>query len=384
MLTGLYSSGVKVVGSLIDGNGRGLRVTDADGQYGDIQKNTDGSLHLYNREWGGNVKLSGQNISGTYKTLLEADPDGSTVLYHAGASMLYTSGGGVTANGAISADSTGSGGHIALSSNKGAIELTREAGGAFIDFKSSTGEDFDARIVENAGGFTLSGSSGTLSKFTATNVDLYYAGTLSLRTVPNGFYQYDTSGNAASIQTFSTDWTFTNEEDGGLLILRGFTSGHALANVMIGDPDGAVSLYYAGSKKFDTTANGFYFTDGTDTGELAMASGQLYIKNLNHGGNINIAGEKADGSYSAILIADPDYGLSLYFGGTACISTTASNSKYGIHFSQTSNKLLCGTGSPEGAITAVVGSMYLRTDGGTGTTLYIKESGTGNTGWIAK
>jgi hypothetical protein len=43
-----------------------------------------------------------------------------------------------------------------------------------------------------------------------------------------------------------------------------------------------------------------------------------------------------------------------------------------------------GQGSPEGVIIATVGSMYLRTDGGTGTTLYIKESGTGNTGWVAK
>ena len=35
-----------------------------------------------------------------------------------------------------------------------------------------------------------------------------------------------------------------------------------------------------------------------------------------------------------------------------------------------------GTGSPEGVITAPVGSTYSRTDGGSGTTLYIKESGT--------
>lgn len=43
-----------------------------------------------------------------------------------------------------------------------------------------------------------------------------------------------------------------------------------------------------------------------------------------------------------------------------------------------------GTGSPEGVVTANVGTMYLRSDGGAGTTLYIKESGTGNTGWVAK
>ncbi len=42
-----------------------------------------------------------------------------------------------------------------------------------------------------------------------------------------------------------------------------------------------------------------------------------------------------------------------------------------------------GTGSPEGVLTAPVGTVYVRTDGGAGTCLYVKESGTGNTGWIA-
>lgn len=43
-----------------------------------------------------------------------------------------------------------------------------------------------------------------------------------------------------------------------------------------------------------------------------------------------------------------------------------------------------GSGSPEGVTTAPVGSMYLRSDGGAGTSLYVKQSGTGNTGWAAK
>lgn len=41
-----------------------------------------------------------------------------------------------------------------------------------------------------------------------------------------------------------------------------------------------------------------------------------------------------------------------------------------------------GAGTPEGAVTAPVGSLYGRTDGGNGTTLYVKEVGTGNTGWV--
>jgi parallel beta-helix repeat protein len=47
-------------------------------------------------------------------------------------------------------------------------------------------------------------------------------------------------------------------------------------------------------------------------------------------------------------------------------------------------RVLAGAGAPEGAIAAPTGSLYLRTDGGAGSSLYIKESGTGNTGWVAK
>ena len=46
--------------------------------------------------------------------------------------------------------------------------------------------------------------------------------------------------------------------------------------------------------------------------------------------------------------------------------------------------IVSGSGSPEGVVTAPVGSLYLRLDGGTSTTLYVKETGTGNTGWVAK
>ena len=43
-----------------------------------------------------------------------------------------------------------------------------------------------------------------------------------------------------------------------------------------------------------------------------------------------------------------------------------------------------GAGSPEGFVVAKVGTLYRRTDGSTGSTLYVKESGAGNTGWAAK
>lgn len=57
----------------------------------------------------------------------------------------------------------------------------------------------------------------------------------------------------------------------------------------------------------------------------------------------------------------------------------------GIKFAGNGNVLWrCGAGTPEGAVTAPVGSLFTRTDGGLLSTLYVKESGTGNTGWVAK
>jgi hypothetical protein len=43
-----------------------------------------------------------------------------------------------------------------------------------------------------------------------------------------------------------------------------------------------------------------------------------------------------------------------------------------------------GSGTPEGVITAPIGSIYSRSNGGAGTSFYVKESGVGNTGWVGK
>jgi hypothetical protein len=44
-------------------------------------------------------------------------------------------------------------------------------------------------------------------------------------------------------------------------------------------------------------------------------------------------------------------------------------------------KIISGSGTPEASVTGDVGSIYMRTNGATLTALYVKVSGTGNTGW---
>lgn len=91
------------------------------------------------------------------------------------------------------------------------------------------------------------------------------------------------------------------------------------------------------------------------------------------------------------------YGISVESGqatATVALNDTRTNVSGGIDDQGTGTRrsfnmpndafLLSGTGSPENVVTAPVGTLFARTDGGAGTTLYVKESGSGNTGWVAK
>ena len=63
---------------------------------------------------------------------------------------------------------------------------------------------------------------------------------------------------------------------------------------------------------------------------------------------------------------------------------TLEYSEFMEHVALKLNMLWVVIGTPESQITAAVGSIALRLDGGASTSFYVKESGTGDTGWIAK
>jgi purine nucleosidase len=103
--------------------------------------------------------------------------------------------------------------------------------------------------------------------------------------------------------------------------------------------------------------NGWYFvTDGKDFGDVGAQLVGGFID-----GGVGQPGIK--------IVSDP-------FG---TIGNVTANRLY---FQSQGNFIAHGTGTPEGSLTAPVGSLYLRDNGGAGTTLYIKESGTSNTGWV--
>lgn len=86
---------------------------------------------------------------------------------------------------------------------------------------------------------------------------------------------------------------------------------------------------------------------------------------------VNTIGKAGTIGDRVTAFGNPDYKVS----GTTAMNMLNLNSDL---------KMCWGSASPEGAVTAGVGSTYTRTGGGAGTSMYVKESGTGNTGWVGK
>jgi len=68
---------------------------------------------------------------------------------------------------------------------------------------------------------------------------------------------------------------------------------------------------------------------------------------------------------------------------TGKVTIGAVGATAGLEFGASGPRDMAGSGSPEGVVTAPIGSTWRRTNGGASTTLYVKESGSGNTGWRA-
>jgi len=79
--------------------------------------------------------------------------------------------------------------------------------------------------------------------------------------------------------------------------------------------------------------------------------------------------------------------LGLAVSGNRYLQITAGDVavQFSATFTINDAKVRASTGSPNGVVTGNPGDLYLNKSGGAGTTLYVKESGSGtNTGWVGK
>jgi len=122
------------------------------------------------------------------------------------------------------------------------------------------------------------------------------------------------------------------------------------------------------STQFNHRGTGALFLNCAEAGAIQFGTGNTIRAQLTSGGHfapyVNLLGDlgQATARWSQL------------FGFQVNLGDTSTN---GII-------ITTGVGPPEGSVTANMGSLYLNRSGGASTTLYVKTSGTGNTGWTAK
>ena len=155
--------------------------------------------------------------------------------------------------------------------------------------------------------------------------------------------------------------------------------------------------FTANSRECQIIGNGFTIANSNindlgDTNSYVTRQGTTYkAQTAASAGQAVYSGQSTASSSAKIYSAKDSGGVERFFvlGDGEVVSTLRSYSESGIRWNTSSGTrndrgLFNGTGSPEGVLTAAPGSLYCNSSGGTNTTLYVKESGSGNTGWAAK
>lgn len=129
--------------------------------------------------------------------------------------------------------------------------------------------------------------------------------------------------------------------------------------------------------------NGFSYVTLKDiTFDITRNPGQLALVRCDDdGARVRVLGVQ-DVQSSMLIPFDPSQ--TTWAPQLLQLDNTFPSGEIRLGFDAAQVRVLTGTSSPESVVTAVVGSLFLRLDGGASTTLYVKTSGTGNTGWTAK
>jgi hypothetical protein len=155
--------------------------------------------------------------------------------------------------------------------------------------------------------------------------------------------------------------------------------------------------FTANSRECQIIGNGFTISNSNindlgDTNSYVTRQGTTYkAQTGTSAGQAVYSGQSTASSSAKIYSAKDSGGVERFYvlGDGNVVSSTQGYFESGTRWSTASGSfndrgLFNGTGSPEGVLTAAPGSLYCNNSGGANTTLYVKETGSGNTGWTAK
>ena len=181
------------------------------------------------------------------------------------------------------------------------------------------------------------------------------------------------------------------------------STGPAGPGVAAGGASGQI-LSKASAANYDTQwiaapSGGVASVDG-QTGVVSLASAYVDVTGDNMTGNLGLGSPSPTAKLQFAAGTTATGGIlfgtdtNLYRSAADTLTTddtftsgaviqAASSITGGFRHGSAGPRWFTGAGTPEGTAIAPVGSIYSRTDGGTDTALYKKETGAGNTGWVA-
>ena len=113
-----------------------------------------------------------------------------------------------------------------------------------------------------------------------------------------------------------------------------------------------------------------------------LTTGRVSIKQIDNEDDL-----PDDEAYPSVYPFRPQVGdwvmMASWNRSAVCLGPIIRDAAPAYYYLPSGQSISYGNGSPEGFFTAPVGSIHLRSDGASGTTVYTKISGSGNTGWEA-
>jgi hypothetical protein len=289
-----------------------------------------GYASFYNTVHGDSIRFTGEDEGGTPRILFNGDPDGAAELYYAGVKKFETTDDGVSitdgrieGNLLVAGNLTVSGttfttqtetvqisdnlmvinhGEVSTGVTEGeaGIEIDR---GQAVNYRFMFDETDDYFVVGisgseqpvatrettptqgyvpywDASNYQLVNTDSPIKRTTSSGVELYYAGSKVVETLATGVYIGSTQKGL--IHSNGNTFAFYNIAPGENIEMHARNVGDTEYNAMLVlDPDGVAELYYAGTKKVETSNTGITVTGKTTTDTIDTTDANEWSKAQN-------------------------------------------------------------------------------------------------------
>ncbi|MET7751566.1 right-handed parallel beta-helix repeat-containing protein [Micromonospora sp. NPDC005367] len=175
-------------------------------------------------------------------------------------------------------------------------------------------------------------------------------------------------------------------------IVRAGTTGTTFTEFGIRVDQTRGDVILSGNRVHSPNGHGLFALNAVDTARFFL-HGNVFEHTASGGYGVLLRGVGLAKFTGNTINADPGVALSITTNGTHDVgrfiwdaTNTIEAGAISISWPNvtTASGQLIGTGSPEGVVAAPVGTTYTNLSGGATSTLYVKTSGTGRTGWTAK